>query len=167
MVNTFIKKLQAGAPVGGSTGEVLIKNSNADFDYDWGEAVNNPGQITFGSVNNTIGGDNWVVHYQRVGKLYFGLYLTKSNGGGQQSMFGSDQASHDLTPIFDTLDHIASLLGLTVNTYYPTSLDINFFPVPGQMTQQAGAGTLVVWTGANYTSAGGTINNVAVGFLAN
>lgn len=38
MAKTKIRKLQAGVPPAGTTGQVLKKNSNTDFDYDWGNA---------------------------------------------------------------------------------------------------------------------------------
>jgi len=136
--------------------------------------VNGPttaGDITFGSVLEVIGPDSWTFHYQKVGKLYFGLYLIRLNGGGQYSLIGDDQASLDLTGIFNTLDHVASLLGLTVNTYYPNSLDINNLAIPGQTQQNplgSGAGFCVIWNGSNYISTSASnLSTVAVGFLAN
>lgn len=34
-METAITKEQAGIPNGGATGEILTKQSNSDFDYDW------------------------------------------------------------------------------------------------------------------------------------
>jgi len=50
MAKTQIKKNQAGTPPLGTTGQVLAKNTNADFDYDW--ITPNQGLI------QSINGDN-------------------------------------------------------------------------------------------------------------
>lgn len=127
-----------------------------------------PGDITFGSVTEVLIGDPWVIHYQKVGNLYFGLYITRASGGGLRALFGDSQATLSLTTIFTTLDHIAALLGKTVNTYYPNTLDINNYAEPGQTQQQLGAMSAVIWDGATYQDAGSPVMaNIAVGFLAN
>lgn len=54
MTKTYTKKDQAGVPVGGTTGEVLKKNSGTDFDYDWGTGGGTPaGSDTQIQYNNS------------------------------------------------------------------------------------------------------------------
>lgn len=124
-----------------------------------------PGDITSGSIIDGA----FTIYYQKVGKLYFGISVKGAAFGGAKSPIGMQAASISMAPVTDAMDRIASLLGLTVNTYYPSALPaFNSgsqtawgLTSPGVEFYQYSAG----WGG--FASAGGDYVAIGVGFLAN
>lgn len=69
---THIDTSQAGVPVGGTTGQTLVKNSSTDFDYSWGTGGGSPaGSDTYVQYNDSgaFGGDSNFI-WQKTNKLF-------------------------------------------------------------------------------------------------
>lgn len=58
------------------------------------------------------------IHYQKIGNLYFNIWV--SNGGGINFLIGSNSGASDAHV---SMDQIASILGVTVNTYYDSVVE--------------------------------------------
>lgn len=119
-----------------------------------------PADITTGTFVD--GGYTWT--YKKVGNLYFAF--AGVSGGGLHIIIGSDSfaGAFAITNIKDTIDHFASILGVTVNTYYPTDL------ITGADFTFSGTGLaqgVFAWNGANYVNTNGNIDFLMAGFLAN
>lgn len=159
---TSIRKLQAGAPKGGTTGQVLVKNSNTDFDYDWASPPT-PTITDHSFVDNTLFGGNAVtVHYKQCGKLYFGFCIRSASGN---SLIGNSTGV--VAPIHDTFDHFAIQIGVTINTYYPID---NADAIANYAVQQMSAPNqlgVACFSGGVWTATGGATDNIGLGFLAN
>lgn len=148
MSNTTIKKKQAGIPSGGTTGQVLVKNSGTDFDYDWADVT---GTITSGtqsiSIPSPVGAST--IHYRKVGKLYFDIIILRTT----DSRYYLPGSPTSINFAHNVIDAVATALGVTVNTYYD-----NTIYTAGYIEDSGG-----VWTS-------GTINNNVFytdSFLAN
>lgn len=98
------------------------------------------GDITSHTI--TDGGNTF--EYWKVAKLYFGWRLQATPGGAIGG--GSGQAN-------TSADRFATLLGLTVNTYYTNYINTNI-------------GNTVYYNGANWVNPGSS-TEILRGFLAN
>ncbi len=128
------------------------------------------GDITTESVAITYnnGADvPFLLHYNRVGKLYFGFYATDDAGGGSQGdivwNIGRRAAIGDPYPLADLLTGIEGALGITINTSYltpvaATTLNGNFYP----LTWSPGIGK---WIECN--PGGGFVGQALEAILAN
>ncbi len=76
--------------------------------YVINELPNDPSQITLETFNTTLGSFGAsTIRWQRVGKLYFGLYFTTV--GGLQPLFDPDAT---------TQAELESILGVSINIAY-------------------------------------------------
>lgn len=118
-----------------------------------------PIQFTSGDVqtltlNTTLGGFGAsTITYNKVGNLYFGF--TALTFGGLDILFGSGATGqHTIPGAQASADEIASLLGVTINTYY---IRDNY----GAYTGYYFGGTWVAEPPAN------NVRYIVLGFLAN
>lgn len=102
MAETRIKQDQAGVPPAGTTGQGLIKNSNADFDYSWADIPLPP--IVSGSVVD----GSLTFNFTHTGKLYFVLNASDTS----PSCFFNDAP---------TANRLAFLLGGTLASSFPNN----------------------------------------------
>lgn len=150
MAETIIVKDQAGVPKAGTTGQVLVKNSGTDFDYDWADV---PTTVTSGSFafSGTGGSNSGTINYQKSGKLYFNIRATSVSGGINNLPIGIGS---------DTINKIASSLGITVSSTYQTN---GFTANNTPLVLDYNAGTNV-WSGTSATAPTWTITTAILAF---
>lgn len=156
-----------------------MPNPSATKQYVINQLPTSAGDITFSTFTEVVGIDTWTWTYQKVGKLYFGFWAKSGISGNSVAMIGAPQPGSfsptALQLVNDSLDHLATLLGLTINTYYPTTtVPLGVDPIPGQLMFTASTSPdIKYWdTGTsaylNGSNGGGTAQTyLAVGFLAN
>ncbi len=118
--------------------------AQSDFKkYQINSANFNAGDITTGFFDDTGPGTTLRVHYQKVGKLYFGFWAEQLvNNQCCPIVGGTNGTQYD-----DTVARIATQIGFTVDTAYKNSNQTMY-----------GQSTFMYWApgGATWTNTGGT-----------
>ena len=141
-MKTTIRTAQAGIPKGGTTAQVLTKNSNTDYDVSWGTGGGGGGGIT------SINGDTTAV--QTLTDAAGGYINVVDNGTGGHTL-GVNIAGLATDPTF--------ISDLTGDSTFQTSVNNFVSGVSGKIAINTTTETVTATTGTLYTVAipGGTL----------
>lgn len=125
-MKTSIRPAQAGAPKGGTTGQVLAKNSSTDYDYDWVTPASGslPSSIS-AAITSRNSSDELRFFAYKLGLTVFGIGISGTAQDGSTGLVppinipsGSIArlGGSSLTNLGYTAEFIANAFGYDINT---------------------------------------------------